>query len=175
MNPRVRLEPMDEGEFRESLDRSIVRHGAEMVRRGHWTEAAAREASRAEFAQLLPQGRQTENRRFRTILDAATGTRVGETWNTVRAQGGKLQYWVDWLWIDEAHRRQGYARAALRALADEAGREGAERLGLYVISENLPARALYEGLGFREESRRMLLRLADTGRPDPDAPSSPRD
>jgi ribosomal protein S18 acetylase RimI-like enzyme len=161
MSATVRFEPMDEAQFRESVERSIVRHGSDMVRRGHWTEEAARETARGEFAQMLPEGRQTVNRRFRTILDAGTGTRVGETWCTVRVHGGKLQYWVDWLWIDEAHRRRGFARAALRALTEEAAREGADRIGLYVMSENLPARTLYEGLGFQEESRRLIRRFSE--------------
>jgi ribosomal protein S18 acetylase RimI-like enzyme len=161
----VRLEPMDEAQFRESLERSIVRHGSEMVRRGHWTEAAARETARGEFAQLLPEGRETVNHRFRSILDASSGARVGETWCTVRVHGGKLQYWVDWLWIDEPHRRKGYARATLRALTEEAAREGADRIGLFVLSENLPARTLYEDLGFQEESRRMIRRFSDPARP----------
>ena len=155
----VRFVPMDEEQFRESLERSIARYASDMTRRGLWTEAAALETSRAEFAQLLPEGRQTLNHRFRTILDAETGTRVGETWCTVRRHGGKLQYWIDWLLIEEPHRRRGFGRAALRALTEEALAEGAERAGLYVVSDNLPARTLYEGVGFREDGRRMILRF----------------
>jgi ribosomal protein S18 acetylase RimI-like enzyme len=167
MSATVRFEPMDEAQFQDSLERSVVRHAADMARRGHWTEAASRETARAEFAQLLPEGRQTANHRFRTIVDPASGTRVGETWCTVRFHGGKTQYWVDWLWIDEPHRRKGFGRAALRALTEEAVREGADRLGLFVIADNLPARSLYEDLGFREESRRMILRLAAPERSAP--------
>jgi ribosomal protein S18 acetylase RimI-like enzyme len=160
MSARVRLEPMDEEQFRDSLERSIVRHGTSMVRRGYWAGAVARATARAEFALMLPKGRRTANHRFRTIVDADSGGRVGETWCTVRVHGGKLQYWVDWLWIDEPHRRAGFGRAALRALAMEAAAEGADRLGLSVLADNLPAQTLYESLGFRDESRRMVLRLA---------------
>lgn len=124
MSATVRFEPMDEAQFRESLERSILRQGSDMVRRGYWIESAARESARGEFAQLLPDGRQTANRRCRTILDAESGNPVGETWCTVRFHGGKLEYWVDWLWIDERHRRRGFGRAALRALSEEAAREG---------------------------------------------------
>ncbi len=170
MGATVRFVPMDEEEFRASVEQGIVRHGIDMVRRGHWTEADAPSAARAEFALLLPDGRRTANRRFRTIVDAASGERVGETWCTVRTHGGKLQYWIDWLGIDEARRRQGYGRAALRALAEEAAREGAERIGLFVISDNVPARTLYEALGFREESRRLILSVAGSDRSASDAP-----
>jgi ribosomal protein S18 acetylase RimI-like enzyme len=165
MSARVRFEPMDEEQFRDSLERGIIRHGTEMARRGHWTESDAPAAARAEFAQLLPEGWRTANHRFRTIVDAASAARVGETWCTVRVHGGKVQYWVDWLWIDEPHRRKGFAHAALLALAEEAASEGADRLGLSVLADNVPARSLYEALGFRDESHRMILRLS--GRDEP--------
>ncbi len=155
----VRFVPMDEAQFRESLERGVVRYATDMTRRGLWTEAAAGETARAEFAQLLPEGRQTANHRFRTIVDGESGARVGESWCTVRLHGGKLQYWVDWLMIEETHRRKGFGRAALRALTEEAAAEGAEQIGLYVISDNLPALTLYEDVGFREYGRRMTLRL----------------
>ena len=169
MADRIRLEPMSEAQFQESLEQGIVRLAAEMTRRGHWTEAESRESARSEFAQMLPEGGRTANRRFRVIVDAESGRRVGETWCTVRPYGGKVQYWVDWLGIDAPYRRQGFGRAALRALAEEAARDGADRIGLSVISDNGPARALYEQMGFRDETRRMILRF----REPPPAPPAP--
>jgi ribosomal protein S18 acetylase RimI-like enzyme len=150
---------MDDAQFAKSLDQSIVRHARDKVRRGHWTEASAQSTARDEFLQLLPQGRRTPNHRFFTVMDAGSGGRVGEMWCTVRSQGGKLQFWIDWLWIDPALRRRGYATAVLRHTAALARREGADRCGLFVLSDNAPARTLYERLGFREESRRMILRF----------------
>lgn len=46
------------------------------------------------------------------------------------------------------HRRKGVARAVLAAAARWSEEQGASRLYLQVEEDNLPARALYEGLGF---------------------------
>jgi N-acetylglutamate synthase len=60
-----------------------------------------------------------------------------------------------WAGITAVHtlpeqRRQGIARALLRALAGWAGDQGIERLYLQVERDNAPAQRLYEGLGFTE-------------------------
>ncbi|ACZ87295.1 GNAT family N-acetyltransferase [Streptosporangium roseum] len=47
-----------------------------------------------------------------------------------------------------AHRREGVARAVLAAAARWSEEQGASRLYLQVEEENIPARALYEGMGF---------------------------
>jgi ribosomal-protein-alanine N-acetyltransferase len=54
-------------------------------------------------------------------------------------------------------RRRGVARALLAACEAEARRVGRHRLTLWVTIDNAPARALYEGCGFRESWRRAWL------------------
>lgn len=51
-------------------------------------------------------------------------------------------------------RRRGLARRLLGWVLDRAGRDGAERALLEVRTGNVAARALYQGLGFREVGRR---------------------
>jgi len=155
----VRLEPMTEAEFRASLDQATARRAAEQVDRGLWTPEAAAEASRVDFAELLPQGFQTPAKRFRKVVDERSGTRVGETWYSVEEKGGRVQFWVDWIAIDAPFRRKGYATGALRLLASEALKLGADRLGLHVFSDNKGALALYSKLGFEPTSLRMAKRL----------------
>ncbi|HVZ09233.1 GNAT family N-acetyltransferase [Rhodopila sp.] len=46
-------------------------------------------------------------------------------------------------------RRQGAANRVMRALETWAAAQGADLLGLQVVSTNIPARTLYENLGFR--------------------------
>ncbi|MCI4367327.1 MAG: GNAT family N-acetyltransferase, partial [Thermoplasmata archaeon] len=132
-----------------------LRHAAEGVSRGLWTEAACLEASRSDFSQLLPNGQATPGYRFCVLLSGDPPTRVGETWFNVQSKGGKVHLWVDWLWIDPAFRRRGLGRQALRCLEDEAARSGADRIGLHVFAENAPAIALYTGLGYAPTSFRM--------------------
>jgi len=156
---------MSEEEFRASLESSIPRHAAIRVEEGRWIEAESLAASRHEFAQVVPQGRDTPNRHFCTIVDDGTGSRVGETWYSVVPQGGKAQFWVDWMWIDPEFRRQGYATQALRLLETEAERRGADRLGLSVRVANEGAVALYSRLGYAASNLHLWKMLRPASEP----------
>jgi Predicted acetyltransferase len=63
--------------------------------------------------------------------------------------------WVGLFDINTAgeHRRQGNASAIVRALSAWAVSCGVEKAYLQVVTENTPALALYEGMGFREAYR----------------------
>ncbi|WP_406285981.1 GNAT family N-acetyltransferase [Embleya sp. NBC_00896] len=55
--------------------------------------------------------------------------------------------------VDPAHRRHGIARAIMRVLTDRALERGAVTGWLQVESDNEPARALYDALGFTDHHR----------------------
>ncbi|MEM8788423.1 MAG: GNAT family N-acetyltransferase [Pseudomonadota bacterium] len=63
-------------------------------------------------------------------------------------------------------RRQGAGRAVTLAAAEWARRQGAAQLALAVTRANMPARALYDGLGFREVGHYHYRMI------DPAAPAS---
>lgn len=151
----VRLEAMSEEDFEASVCRAIRRHAADQVRRGVWTEDEADRASRADFAELLPHGRETPSFHFCNLVDERDGSRVGETWYNVRMKGGKTQVWVDWIWIDPPFRRRGHASNVLRHFEAMAVKLGADRVGLHVLSDNEIALALYAKLGYRTTDVRM--------------------
>jgi ribosomal protein S18 acetylase RimI-like enzyme len=161
----IRLEPMDEGEFSKAMEALIARNASKEVERGEWAEADALAASREEFARMLPQGRETPGCHYCKAIDVRTGQRVGETLFVVRTAGGKVQFWVDWIWIEPEHRRQGHATDILRELEAEAGRRGADRIGLHVVPDNAAAMALYEKLGFRTVGHLMRKPVHTTANP----------
>jgi GNAT superfamily N-acetyltransferase len=161
----IRLDPMSAEEFRESLERSVERHARDRVRRGLWAKEAALASSRAEFEQLLPQGQATPHHHFRSVVDATTGTRIGETWYTVEEKGGKVQFWIDWVWIDPDHRRKGHATEVLLRLETEARRLGADRTGLSVWADNPNAFDLYRKLGYVTSYRRMMKPVGPSAEP----------
>ena len=156
----VRLEPMSEEDFQKSLARDIPRYAEELVRRGLATEDHALEASRTDFTQFLPNGRETPHHHLSNAVDDAVGARVGEAWYTVQERGGKTQFWIDWVWIEPKHRRQGYATQTLRSLEEEARRAGADRTGLSVWTDNPGAMALYSKLGYTTVHMRMSKSLS---------------
>lgn len=160
----VRLEPMTEVEFETSKAQAIPRHAASQVRHGLWLQDRAEEASRADFAQLLPQGRLTPNYRFANVVDEATDSRVGETWYSVHEKAGKTTLWVDWIWIEPEFRRRGFATQTLLALEAEATHLGAYRTGLHVVADNEGARELYSKLGYVTTDMQMEKGIQLTSR-----------
>jgi len=144
----VRLVPMNAAEFRESFEQTVSRRATDSVRRGSWTKEKATEAARAELAGFLPQGRETPSHHFVKVVDESNGKQVGEAWYSAREEGGRVRFWIDWLWTDPSQRRRGYATAVLQKLSHEAAKLGADRIGLYVFSDNPHAVALYSKLGF---------------------------
>jgi len=154
---------MDEEEFRASLSRAIARHARDAVSRGVWTAAEADAASISEFDQLLPRGWTTPGFHFRKVVQEQDGATVGETWFNVRKLGGKVQLWIDWLWVDPDRRRQGIATEALRLLEEEARNAGADRMGLHVLADNTAAIELYTRLGYTSTSVRMTRPLNPRG------------
>lgn len=55
--------------------------------------------------------------------------------------------------VDNAHRRQGLARRVMASLLDAAAERGATTAWLHVETDNAPALALYDSLGFIEHHR----------------------
>ena len=53
--------------------------------------------------------------------------------------------------VDKEYRRRGIARKICETLINEGKKHGAEKAYLQVVSENAPAIALYESLGFKKE------------------------
>jgi GNAT superfamily N-acetyltransferase len=80
-----------------------------------------------------------------------SGGRIGFVgYADVRCSEGWLLQGV-YTWRDQ--RRLGFAKAGISDLCEAAFRDGANHVQLSVVDGNLPARRLYEGLGFRPETR----------------------
>jgi ribosomal protein S18 acetylase RimI-like enzyme len=144
----IRLEPMSESEFSAYLERAIPRFAESQVLRGVWVEQRSMDASRAFYADRLPQGRETPGHHFCTIVDAEAGTKVGEVWYSAEEVGGNLRFWIEWIWIESSYRRRGYATQALHHLEQEARGLGAVWIGLSVWMDNAEAVSLYSKLGY---------------------------
>ena len=91
-------------------------------------------------------------------------TNVARLYVARTASGDLVGYCACWIVFDELHinslavdesvRRQGIARRLLDQVVRDAIAEGARMATLEVRQSNVPARALYEGLGFRIEGVR---------------------
>jgi len=156
----VRFVPFDDADFQSWLVEAIPSFALTNVEDGRWTLAESITLSQEAHAALLPQGLDTPGQFFVNLHDAAAGERVGMLWWAEAPKGGALQAWVYNLTIDEAARRRGYARAALRELERVARGHGMQQLGLHVFGHNHAARRLYESLGFEPASLTLRKDLA---------------
>ena len=59
--------------------------------------------------------------------------------------------------VDEAHRRRGYARALIRALAELARERGCSGMFVFVDDDNEPGRAAYRSAGGTDASRPVMV------------------
>lgn len=64
--------------------------------------------------------------------------------------------------VDPVYRRQGHGKKLLRMMLQVARKMGIERAVLEVRTSNIPALALYQGLGFEKVGTRLGY-YADTG------------
>lgn len=60
-----------------------------------------------------------------------------------------------WLGVRPKKQRQGWARVLMSKAAEEAGLRGAQTMVLEVAETNMPARCLYESLGFKIVGHRL--------------------
>lgn len=154
----IRLEPMDDAAFGAWQEASIRDYAAEKVEAGAWPAGEAPERSRREFAEMLPEGRATADHEVRSILTDA-GERVGMVWFATEDRPfGRVVFIYD-ISIEPAHRRRGYAQAALVEVEAYARSHGCVGVQLHVFGGNTGARELYRRAGFVETDVTMLKRV----------------
>jgi GNAT superfamily N-acetyltransferase len=150
----VRLVPMTVEEFEEYLQRDIERYAEENVKARYWAPAEALEESRNVHQQLLPEGLATKDNYFLKILDER-GTAIGTAWLKANQDTALPSGFLYALFIEEAHRGQGYGKQAMLALEEKAKELGLHSLALHVFAHNAEARTLYERLGYEVKSLNM--------------------
>ena len=142
----VALSPSDFAQYMASLEEEYAR---DHVRAGQWGAAEALDRARRETHELLPQGMESPDHYFRTIVADPVGTAVGRLWFAVRRGEGPPFLFVYDLLVFEKHRGHGYGEAAMRALEPVARELQMPRIALHVFGHNPTAVRLYERIGYR--------------------------
>ena|SRR5205085_5048057 len=144
----MRLIPMREDEFRIWLDNAIHEYADEKVRAGNWTPDDALEQSKQTYRELLPEGLSSKHQYLFSIQDDAIAQNVGMIWFALSDHGTRPSAFIYDFLIFEQFRRHGYGTQALRELEGEVKHLGLDTISLHVFGHNLPARALYEKMGY---------------------------
>jgi ribosomal protein S18 acetylase RimI-like enzyme len=155
----IELLPMSQDEFQEYYAQAVERYGREQVRAGNWQPASASIKAELVFHNLLPDGLGSEDQHLRMISDPERGKKVGVVWYSIDKEGTWPSLFICDLMIYHDFRRQGYGTQVLQALEGMACQLGAVSIALHVFGHNLPARALYEKLGYRPTNIRMTKDL----------------
>jgi GNAT superfamily N-acetyltransferase len=151
------LRALTNEELSEFIDGDIERYVEERVKSGELPDVARRIALE-QSKELFPEGSPAASHLLFRVLDDR-GTPVGTLWIGPQHADHPEAFWVWDVRIEEAHRANGYGRAAMELAEAEARSRGATELGLNVFGHNRVARHLYESMGYAATSIRMKKNL----------------
>jgi len=152
------LQPMTAEAWGAWHEDSIREYGMEKVRAGIWTPEEAQARSEAQFASLLPDGRDTPGHELRSIV-TEEGEVVGTLWFAALGEIGQGECFIYDIVVHPDVRGRGYGRAALESLEPVAKELGYDRISLHVFGDNEVARKLYRTSGYVETDVMMRKTL----------------
>lgn len=158
----VRLEKMAAEDFDTYIEKLTANYAKDNVRSGRWTREEALEKSVSQINSLLPEGIETQNHVFFSIVDEGTGDAVGYIWLHIAPGEGLKKAFIYDLIIFEKFRKRGYGRAALVALEEYAKEKGIASISLHVFAHNAAALSLYRKMGYEVTSMNMTKNIPDT-------------
>ena len=147
----VRLETMPPERIAPWIEADHLAYIDSRMRAGESREVATAKAEQSR-AEHFPGGHPLDTHRIFDVV--AHDTVVGHLWLGPLAAGSD-DWWVFDIEIDEAHRRNGYARRALELGEAEARSLGATSIGLNVFGYNTGAKELYDSLGYGVTATQM--------------------
>ncbi|WP_256105895.1 GNAT family N-acetyltransferase [Streptomyces sp. ODS05-4] len=145
--PDAGIRPMTDAEFADFVPSAVEGYASDLAARGV-PEEQARFRSEESHRELLPDGLATEGAGLFTAADAR-GRAIGWLWTGRRDLPGEGRTGYVWsIEVAERARGRGVGRALMRVAEQAVHADGARRIGLHVFSDNVPARRLYESLGY---------------------------
>lgn len=141
----VTLRAMTEVEYDAWYPRAVQGYAESHIKAGSMPADKAHEMAAKQFAELLPDGRDTQAHHL--LLGEAGGVPVGMLWLNILTDGKTSAFVYD-VEVDAAHRGKGLGRAIMVAAESYAAQHGADTIKLHVFGDNTVARGLYDSLGY---------------------------
>jgi ribosomal protein S18 acetylase RimI-like enzyme len=159
--PVVSLRPMRLDEF-ELWQMAQLKDYVDVLQdRIGGSPAALQQTAQSEFSDALPNGLHTSGAHLAIVVNSDEDE-VGTIWWGAHPRRSDAAFIFD-VEIAEAHRGQGFGRAAMEAVEKAARADGLSAIGLAVSSDNETARHLYASLGYESRSINMLKPLGQEG------------
>lgn len=152
----IRFRQMSDNEFDRYMEWSILDFSKDLVKAGRCNEDVAYERSKAEFDEMLPQGKNTVNN-FIYVMVNTKNEDVGFIW--YKKCFDNEAFICDFLILEE-FRKKGYGKQTLLLIENEAKEKKISRIALNVFKFNLEAMSLYNYLGYKmlkEDSGSMYM------------------
>lgn len=141
------LQPMSEAEYAAFYQTSLEHHVEELIRKENMPPEEAEAETKAELAEMLPEGLSTPDNCLFQVLAEDTG--VGYLWFLTELTEGVKQLFLCDFTIDPPFRGKGYARAALAEMEKLALELECKECVLFVENENKAAESLYFQCGYQ--------------------------
>jgi ribosomal protein S18 acetylase RimI-like enzyme len=141
----IKLVPMNELEYVEWSERSRENYCSELHKNG-LTKEEAQKKTDDDFGRLLPEGLKSKDQFVFTIKDGVRW--VGILWFGVRGAEDNRKAFIYDIELNESERGKKFGEQAMTLLEAEVKKIGLKHIGLHVFGHNLPARKLYEKLGY---------------------------
>ena len=153
---------MTEAEYAVWLAGTIPAYASDKVASGQWAKDASLELSAKEYAELLPQGLETNDNYLYTIIDSQSAA-VGMLWFAVKIKFNSRVAYVFDVSVKPERRREGHAQRAFVALEELVRGKGLSGIALHVFGHNAGAQALYAKLGYQATNISLFKPLGATG------------
>ncbi|MEH1098765.1 GNAT family N-acetyltransferase [Micromonospora sp. CPCC 205561] len=153
----LRLEPLTEEQYLRYRQRAETSYARSIADSGAMPPPEARKKARDDYVRLLPDGLATPGNHLWNAYDG--GDAVGMLWLHLEQKSDGPHAFVYDLEVRPELRRRGYGRAVLEAVERRCREWGVVSIALNVFGHNLPARRLYEQMGFEATSIQMRKSL----------------
>ncbi len=154
--PSVRLDPMTWDEFDPWSEQSVDGFATRLASAGLMSSDEAAAYARRQLADLLPGGIATPLHLLRTVREIAPGEPVvGHVWVRVGPAEPPATAVVAYVFdidVVESARGRGLGTAIMRSLEQAARDLGADVVRLTVFAEDVPARRMYDRLGYSPDA-----------------------
>ena len=153
MNARtVRLAACDDSEYADFASRQVVEYATQLTRAGEAPLERSIAVAQERLQDLSSDRLRSIGHDFLVARAAQDATRVGWTWLSppppFLGPGHERTRWLSQLTVEELQRGQGWGRAILGAVEQYELTRGSQSIWLRVFDWNVPARRLYQSLGY---------------------------
>jgi ribosomal protein S18 acetylase RimI-like enzyme len=153
--PDVKLEQLPLAEITPVVERVVANFAELLARNCGLSEMEAMSSSRRQCGRSV-EGMQNRGESDIYAIVHEDMCTVGYVWLAERDMPHASTLHVLVIWVEETHRRKGFARQAIDLVVIQSKQRGFDAVTLNVFPSNAPAIALYEKLGFRNYAQSMI-------------------